>query len=486
MSISSNNNLNVEVVSFILQDKPASIIINLKVSEKSFFSKITYHSIPCWQDVWNKCINENVQKLLLGALVAWDSMRFLALGGEELILCKGLVLDESMQKLWRYCFLNQFGEWRYRNNFQYRTALLPRVIVRDYSCIHFKQDLLNNFHSHRKERHIITNGGGKDTLVGMLLMNDLNINYDVYEGYLPIGGSWQLQESLLEKLRNSIAPKQAQVISVTVEDNFFNADDNDIIKLGVLAKHYKTDFAVGHTANYPGYYPIIMYHDYTHVWFNIEASANRTMVNWNNEHINHQWCKTAEYQNKSTKLYQRIIGNNSFKGFFSTLGGLYDTHIYSIAVKEEELIKKTHSCNYGKPWCLRCPKCCFSYLMLASLKGEAFAMEVLGSAKSLFDIPENVKHFEDLLDPDRVAWECVPSHEECLLALVKCAQRNINNDIILKFLEDAKSKVDSLNQQYLSVNWDQVPIMFRNVTLQRILKSGASCSNFQEAKINGS
>lgn len=482
MFIDSSNKLNVEVESFILEDNPASITINLKIRDKCFFSKITYHSIPCWQDVWNKCHNENVKELLLGALVAWDSMRFLALGGEELILCDGLVLDESTQELWHYCFLNQFGEWRYRNNFKYRTSQLPRVIVRDCNYNYCNSGSISNIDSSKMERHIITNGGGKDTLVGMLLMNDLNIHYDVYEGYLPIGGSWQLQKSLLEQLRNAIAPKQANVVSITVEDNFYNANDPEILKLGALVDHHKTDFAVGHTANYPGYYPIIMYHDYSHVWFNIEASADRTMAMWNNEAINHQWCKTAEYQIKSTELYQKITGNNSFKGFFSTIGGLYDTHIYSIAVKRDDLIKKTHSCNYGKPWCLRCPKCCFSYLMLASFKGESFAMEVVGSDKSLFDIKENTKHFEDLLDPSRVAWECVPSHEECLLAVAVCAKKNINNTIILKYLEDAKSKIDSLERKYLSVNWDKVPLMLRDITLRRILDSGASCTNVPEFK----
>lgn len=482
MFIGSSNALNVEVVSFILEDNPSSITINLKVCDKSFFSKITYHSIPCWQDIWNKCRNESTREFLLGALVAWDSMRFLALGGEELTLCEGLALDENMQQLWHYCFLNQFGEWRYRNNFQYRSSLLPRVMVKSNRHTLSRQDAIANLRTPRNERHLITNGGGKDTLVGMLLINDLNIDYDVYEGYLPIGGSWELQKSLLEKVRTSVAPKQAEVISVTVTDNFFSGDDTEIQKIGVLVKHYKTDFAVGHTANYPGYYPIILFHDYTHVWFNIEASADRTMVNWNNEAINHQWCKTEEYKEKSTLLYQRLVGNNSFKGFFSTIGGLYDTHIYSIAVKNEELIQKTHSCNYGKPWCLRCPKCCFSYLMLASFKGEAFAMKVVGSDQSLFDIGENAKHFEDLLDPSRVAWECVPSHEECLLAIVECSNKNINNSIIHKYVEDAKSKVKYLEQKYLSINWDKVPHRLRDITLQRILDSGCGCTNAAESK----
>ena len=71
--------------------------------------------------------------------------------------------------------------------------------------------------------------------------------------------------------------------------------------MGVKSKFFKTDFAVGHTSNYPGYYPIILYHQYTHMAFNIEASAERTMATWNGEKINHQWCKSQEYQDLNNK-----------------------------------------------------------------------------------------------------------------------------------------------------------------------------------------
>jgi len=319
---------------------------------------------------------------------------------------------------------------------------------------------------------LLANGGGKDTLVGMLLLNDAKSNYDVYEGYLPIGSTpWELQASLLVNLRNAVTPKDTQAVSVSVEDNFFTLDDETIAKLGIKAKYFKTDFAVGHTANYPGYFPIVLYHQYSHVWFNIEASADRAMVIWNGERINHQWCKSKDYQEGSTELFQRITGDHSFKGFFSTLRGLYDIHIYAIASTDSELLRKTHSCNYNKPWCRQCSKCCFSYLMMCAIRDESFALAVIGGQQSLFEIPENFEHWCDLLDANRVAWECVPSHEECLIAVRACIRKGISHEILKLFAEQAEKQFAQAQCRYMKIDWQKIPEELRNVTLLRINKS---------------
>lgn len=471
----SNPKFNVNVISIKLEDNPASITINLKIAGHEFFSKITYKTIPSWDELWKKCGGLRFASSILGAIVAWDSMRFLSLGGEEVFLCEGLELDELTKKFWRHCFLNQFGEWRFLNTFLYRKNNLPQIIcsnnLNDSDSDVSAKDTIQSSFLNENERWLLANGGGKDTLVGMLLFNDAKVNYDVYEGYLPIGGSWELQASLLANLRNAITPTDVNFVSVTVEDNFFSLDEETINKMGITAKFFKTDFAVGHTANYPGYFPLILYHNYSHVWFNIEASSDRIMAIWNEEHINHQWCKSEEYQKGSTELFLRITNNHFFKGFSSTLRGLNDIHIYAIANTDSELLKKTHSCNYGKPWCRKCPKCCFSYLMMCSIKDESFALEVVGGQQSLFEMPQNIEHWHNLLDHTKVAWECVPSHEECLIAVNECLQKGIYYPILENFAKQAEMLLPEIQQQYKTVNWDKIPRELRYVTLARIGKA---------------
>ena len=219
----------------------------------------------------------------------------------------------------------------------------------------------------------------------------------------------------------------------------------------VKIKHFKTDFMVGNTANYVGYFPLILHHRYEKIWLNIERSADDTMTTWNGESINHQWCKSKEYFKLSVDLFNMVSDCDWFDGFHSTLHGLYDISIYKIVSQHPSLLKETHSCNYGKPWCCECVKCCFCYLMMSAYLGEEYAMSVVGSSTSLFEKAENTDHWKALFDENKVAWECVPSSAECLEASQMCLDKGISYDVLRQ-----KSDIDSGSCKK-SIYWDDVP-----------------------------
>lgn len=465
----SNPRLDVKVLSVTLDNHPARLTTTVEVAGRRFTSTIRYHSIDSWGALWRKCQLEHRAPEILGALVAWDCMRFLALGGETLTLCRGLLISPQVQEIWRHCFLRQFGEWRYRNGMEYRQPHLPQLLG---PCVETPQAPLHDAaaSSEAKRRILLTNGGGKDSLVGMLLLNDAQLPYDIYEGTLPLGGSHEVQRSLLEELRAVASEGDTRLITVEISDDFFSCDPASFDRLEVQARHYKSDFAVGHTANYPGYFPIILNHGYSGVWFNIEASADRTMAVWNDEDINHQWCKSVEYQDLSTQLFRLLTGQRFEDGFSSTLRGAYDSVIYAIAGSEPAMLAKAHSCNLEKPWCRKCPKCCFSYLMMCSVLGEHYAQTVMGVSSSLFDDSDNRSHWRDLLDARHVAWECVPSHLECLQAVDRCIKRGIRPAVFSEFARRAQD--DDAPDQFLRVSWEAIPAALRRPLLGRIGKAG--------------
>lgn len=454
--IYANHELDVFVESFTLLDHPARLETHVRVKDQTFFSRVTYHSINAWGDVWSKLGDGACQEELLGALAAWDCMRFLALGGCRLVLCDGLALANDVRETWRHCFLNQLGEWRYRNKIGYAHGY-PRVEAAEPTVASGSSPASAQS---GEQKWLLTNGGGKDTLVGMLLLNEANLKYDVYEGALPLGGQLSEQRSLLRTLRQACCPL-SELVEVTVEDDFFASPRSVFERLGVSAAHYLSDFAVGHTANYVGYFPVILHGGYSGVWFNVEASADRVMATWCGEAINHQWCKSKEYQSISTQLFGRLTGGISFSGFASTLRGLHDSVIYAIASSRPELLRLTHSCNTVKPWCRNCPKCCFSYLMMASFSGEEYAKAVMGVEVSLFDDPSNHSHWQDLLDPSRVAWECVPSHQECHEALGRCLARGVEIGPLLAYLRCANQ-----GGKFHEVNWRDTPASLRGALCQ--------------------
>lgn len=146
----SEQKFNIYVENIALQDNPATIVINLRIGKETFFSKITYESIPSWQSIWDKYSHKNdFSEYILGAIVIWECMRFLALGGEEIFLCDGLKVTQKMKDTWQYCFLNQYAEWRYLNKFHYSNSDFPRI---NSNSIQFDplKDQSNNLNNKKK------------------------------------------------------------------------------------------------------------------------------------------------------------------------------------------------------------------------------------------------------------------------------------------------------------------------------------------------
>lgn len=447
--LSSDPAHDVHVDSYELLDRPARVKFNITVGTLRFFSEITYHSIQDWECIWNK-YTPALRNRLIGLIAAWDAMRFMALGGQRLHLCDGLECDETVQTVWTRCFRSQFGEWRYRNQIAYPDDSFPQLVSRSSST----SPPIST--TRPAPRWLLTNGGGKDTLASLMMLSSLDTPFDFYEACLPIGGTHDRQDELLCQLRSTAAAENVEVRKVSIHDNFADRDDGEIVRAGIKAQHYKTDFAVGHTSNYVGYFPVILHHGYTQLWFNIEKSADDAMVVWNGEPINHQWCKSAEYHQISLALFKSICGQDWFEGFSSPLHGLYDTTIYKIVSLRPELLQMTHSCNYGKPWCAKCTKCLFCYMMMSAYVDEPFAQRVLGVHNSLFAEPELGPIWEELLSPKKVAWECVPSHEECQLAARICVSKGLEYPILLAYATPMAA-VGQLWARFSSVEWGRVP-----------------------------
>ncbi|MFI0539720.1 hypothetical protein ACH3VS_12670 [Streptomyces sp. WSLK1-3] len=453
-SLTARPELDVVVRAVTLQDAPARIRYRVSVGELTFTCAISYDSIPAWSDVFGALPARENAPRLVSALIAWDAMRFLALGGERLLLPPGLPCDAVVGAAWRRCFLSQFGEWRYRNGIRYRRGAPELLSPTRTSAA--RRSGAGGGSARTAGRALLTNGGGKDTLAGMLILDRSGIEYDVYEGYLPVGGDHALQRRLLDRLRIGAAARPAAVVRVHVRDDFYDRPPSRFADAGVQVRHFGTDFAVGHTANYVGYMPIVLYGGYERVWFNIERSADDPHVRWDGEEISHQWCKSAEYRSLSSRLFAELTGCDWFRGFDSTLGGLYDHTIYRMVATRPDLLRRTHSCNYGKPWCGQCPKCCFCYLMTTAFLGEDYARALLGVRESLFTDPRNLPVWESLMDASQVAWECVPSHLEVVTAVDQCLARGVDHPVLRRYAP-GRATAARLRARFENVDWALVP-----------------------------
>ena len=90
---------NVVVRDFILEDGPASLHYRLNVGSLTFSSTISYLSIPAWSEVFTFLPARKNCLRLISALIAWDAMRFLALGGQCIVLPPGLPCDAAVSHM---------------------------------------------------------------------------------------------------------------------------------------------------------------------------------------------------------------------------------------------------------------------------------------------------------------------------------------------------------------------------------------------------
>ena len=89
-----------------------------------------------------------------------------------------------------------------------------------------------------------------------------------------------------------------------------------------------------------------------------------------------------------------------------------------------EVLPQIHSCNIIKPWCKKCSKCCYVFANLTARFGPAATMSSLVFGCNLFDAPENMLHWKQLLGlGDHNAFECVGENGETQLAFLSCTRK---------------------------------------------------------------
>jgi hypothetical protein len=142
------------------------------------------------------------------------------------------------------------------------------------------------------------------------------------------------------------------------------------------------------------------------VLFGHESAADEPNLTWDvpgEGAVNHQWGKSQEAEELLNSYVKRHFG----VGVASGLAGVSEQAIFAALNEFENEVPFTHSCNVAKPWCLKCPKCCYVYLgMAASLRTEV-TREVFHGGNPLNDL-DNLEHYRQLLGlGDRTPFECV-------------------------------------------------------------------------------
>ena len=243
--------------------------------------------------------------------------------------------------------------------------------------------------------YLVGIGGGKDSLVSLAMLQKENAQ--------PIA-TWSLGHQ--HKLQNLITSLQTnhffvnrKVDSKIIELNNNSALNGHIPISAIIA-------CAGTVVNILSGYK-------NHIVSN-ESSANEATVTINGLPVNHQYSKSAEFENSYQKLLS-LTYNNSLT-YSSKLRNLNELQITEYFVKSGTFNKYKDvfcSCNnaftgkYDKLfWCGECPKCAFVYGALSMYISQIELKNLFGSNPLINQ--DNITIYKDLLGQTKTKpFDCV-------------------------------------------------------------------------------
>ncbi len=170
-------------------------------------------------------------------------------------------------------------------------------------------------------------------------------------------------------------------------------------------------------------------HGFDAVILSNERSANQGNLLRDGREINHQFSKTAGLERALSAYVVRYI--DAGLTYFSALRPLSEAHIAQLMARTSRYDSAFTSCNRAfqlRPkaeparWCRDCPKCRFTFLMLATAMERPRLEGIFGG--NLLTDERQLEGFEELMGlSGHKPWECVGELAESGAALLLLAQK---------------------------------------------------------------
>ncbi len=170
-------------------------------------------------------------------------------------------------------------------------------------------------------------------------------------------------------------------------------------------------------------------HGFDAVVLSNERSANEATLERDGIEVNHQFSKTSAAEEEIAHYVREHVSRSL--AYFSLLRPLSELHIAQLFGKAGRYDGAFTSCNRAfrlraeapsERWCCDCPKCRFTYLMLATALPFERMVAIFG--KNLLDDESQLSGYEELTGlSGHKPWECVGEIGESCAAVLKLAAR---------------------------------------------------------------
>ncbi len=296
-------------------------------------------------------------------------------------------LSESERKFTLAIYENGLGEFFARNNLK-RFGKIELISAKNNEFLKCE-----NANIKLHDRILLPIGGGKDSLVSAQILQKANIDFTP----IAINPKGPIISSIKKIGKEPIYIKRIldkKMIELAKRKQFYNghvpstAINSVIIALCALL------------------------YDYKYIAFSNERSANEGNIIFDGREANHQYSKSLQFE----KIMQNILAKitNGELEYFSLLRPFSEAKIGQIFALENKFDKDFSSCNQnfklsghgGSLWCNNCPKCHFTFLILAPNMAKKRLINIFG--KNLLAEKKNISSFRQLTGLNgHKPWECV-------------------------------------------------------------------------------
>lgn len=270
-------------------------------------------------------------------------------------------------------------------------------------------------------RTLLPIGGGKDSLVSVQILEKAGIKFTPF----------------------AVNPKGPILTSVTAIGKpplyVSRTLDPEMIRLGTMPDYYNGHVPSTAIISMIAALGALLF-GYDTIALSNERSASEGNVTFDGREANHQHSKSIGFERAIATILKHAT--SGALTYYSVLRPFSEARIAALFARENLFDRVFSSCNRnfrlagheGDLWCGTCPKCHFTFLVLAPQMDKSRLVTIFG--QNLLAKPENETPYRELTGlAGQKPWECVGEILEaaaCLWALTEHA--DWQNDAIVKTL----------------------------------------------------
>lgn len=322
---------------------------------------------------------------------------------QEIIIEAGSLSQEQIN-FWHDLLIQGMGEFFYVNQIDFTGKNFVKITSTGEKFLRDKEQ------SHQGGNNLsgvlLPLGGGKDSLVSLEILKE----------------NYQENISLF-----ALNPIEAVKEAVKLNPNLPFITATRVIDPKLLELN-KKGYLNGHTpfSSYLAFLTVFVARLFKikYIAISNERSSNEESVIYKDHPVNHQYSKSYQLEENFQKYFSQLpLTEKPF--YFSLLRPLYELQIAKLFSQYNSYQLIFKSCNKGQKsnsWCCNCSKCLFAFIILYPFLEEDKMSDIFGI--NLLDNESLWNTTKELLGySHQKPLDCVGTHEESLIALYLCYQK---------------------------------------------------------------